>query len=164
MLKTSEDYAAEPNFRQIVHDFQHFLNIRGDNHRYMEHLFMDRLKVESELLEKLETEIEHLKMMTLKSCPNCGMRRPKRYHRSTQTPKTRSVSTIIDRSRNLNFSSEDEKSLPSPDIEGRLKRLTEKVDKVSTKTNGMLHRSYRLQNSSKSLRNQVDRMQVKYEA
>ena len=69
MLKTSEDYTAEPKFKQIVHDFQHFLNIRGDNHKYMEHLFMERLKVESELLEKLETEIEHLKMMTLKSCP-----------------------------------------------------------------------------------------------
>ena len=48
------------------------------------------------------------------------------------------------------------------DIEGRLEKLTAKVDKVSSKTNGMLHRSYQLQNSSEILRNQVDRIQDKY--
>ena len=48
------------------------------------------------------------------------------------------------------------------DIEGRLKKLTAKVDKVSSKTHGMLHRSYQLQSSSENLRNQVDRMQDKY--
>ena len=40
-----EDYTAEPKFRQIISDFQHFLNIRGDNHKFMEHLFQERLKV-----------------------------------------------------------------------------------------------------------------------
>ena len=40
-----EDYAAEPKFKGIINDFQHFLNIRGDNHKFMEHLFMERLKV-----------------------------------------------------------------------------------------------------------------------
>ena len=41
-----EDYAGgEPKFRQIINDFQHFLIIRGDNHKFMEHLFSERLKV-----------------------------------------------------------------------------------------------------------------------
>lgn len=35
----------EPNFKRIISDFQHFLNIRGDNHKFMEHLFVERLKV-----------------------------------------------------------------------------------------------------------------------
>merc|ERR1712051_337091 len=86
---------GEPKFRQIINDFQHFLIIRGDNHKFMEHLFSERLKVEAELLEKLETEIEQLKLLTLKSCPNCGVRRPKRYHRSSQTTRTKPTTTFI---------------------------------------------------------------------
>ena len=46
-------------------------------------------------MEKLETEIEQLKLLTLKSCPNCGVRRPKRYHRSSQTTRTKPIPTII---------------------------------------------------------------------
>ena len=46
-------------------------------------------------MEKLETEIEQLKLLTLKSCPNCGVRRPKRYHRSSQTTRTKPTPTII---------------------------------------------------------------------
>ena len=53
------------------------------------------LQVEAELLEKLETEIEQLKLLTLKSCPNCGVRRPKRYHRSSQTIRSKPITTII---------------------------------------------------------------------
>ena len=53
------------------------------------------LQVEAELLEKLETEIEQLKLLTLKSCPNCGVRRPKRYHRSSQTIRSKPTTTII---------------------------------------------------------------------
>ena len=40
-----EDYSFEPNFKGIIRDFQHFLNVRGDNHKFMEHLFVERLKV-----------------------------------------------------------------------------------------------------------------------
>ena len=47
--------------RRTIEDFQHFLNVREDNHKYIEHLLMDRLKVEAKLLEKLEFEIEELK-------------------------------------------------------------------------------------------------------
>ena len=77
---------VEPTFNRIIKDFQHFLNIREDNHKYIDHLFMERLKFEAELIERLENQIEQLKSMTLKQCPNCGIKRPKRYHRSTQTP------------------------------------------------------------------------------
>ena len=65
----------------LFKDFQHLLDTREDNHKFIEHLFMDRLKFEAELIEKLEKEIEQLKSLTLKQCPNCGIRRPKRYHR-----------------------------------------------------------------------------------
>ena len=69
-----------------VKDVQHFLNVREDNHKFIEHLFMERLKFEAEMIEKLESEIDQLKSLTLRQCPNCGIRRPKRYHRSSQTP------------------------------------------------------------------------------
>merc|ERR1712051_434797 len=145
---------GEPKFRQIINDFQHFLIIRGDNHKFMEHLFSERLKVEAELLEKLETEIEQLKLLTLKSCPNCGVRRPKRYHRSSQTTRTKPTTTIIapslitpknrqpNQETNLYHqpSSQDlakfrQGSLvQDKEIEDRLEKLTAKVDQVSSKT------------------------------
>ena len=81
-----EAQTVEPNFQRIVKDFQHFLNVREDNHKFIEHLFMERLKFEAEMIEKLEVEIDQLKSLTLRQCPNCGIRRPKRYHRSSQTP------------------------------------------------------------------------------
>ena len=81
-----EAQTVEPTFNRIIKDFQHFLNIREDNHKYIDHLFMERLKFEAELIERLENQIDQLKSMTLKQCPNCGIKRPKRYHRSTQTP------------------------------------------------------------------------------
>ena len=81
-----EAQTVEPNFQRIVKDFQHFLNVREDNHKFIEHLFMERLKFEGEMIEKLEGEIDQLKSLTLRQCPNCGIRRPKRYHRSSQTP------------------------------------------------------------------------------
>ena len=43
-------------------------------------------------------------------------------------------------------------------IENRLDRLTRQVDKVSTKTHGMLRRSYQLENSSHFLKNQVNKI------
>ena len=54
--------AQDPKFHRIIQDFQHFVNIREDNHKYIEHLFMERLKVEAKLLEKLEFEIEEMRV------------------------------------------------------------------------------------------------------
>ena len=109
---------------------------------------MERLTLEAELLEKLENEIEQLKLSTLRSCPNCGMSRPKRYHRSTQTPRVKPTTTVI---------------IPQvvqtkDDIETRLQKLTEKVDRVSYKTTGILRRSYQLQDNSKLLGYEMDRI------
>lgn len=136
---------AEPKFRRIVRDFQHFLHIREDNHKFIEHLFMERLKVEADLLERLENQIEHLKSLTLKSCPNCGAMRPKRYHRGTQTP--RPVPPRID-------------ACIDTDVEDRLQKLTEQVNQVSLKTTGMLSRSYELQYNSQQLKSQVEKMSL----
>ena len=72
-------FRMDPDFRRIIQDFQHFVNIREDNHKYIEHLFMERLKVEAKLLEKLEWQIEELKYASLKNCAYCGTARPKRY-------------------------------------------------------------------------------------
>lgn len=137
---------AEPKFRGIVRDFQHFLHIREDNHKFIEHLFMERLKVEADLLERLENQIEQLKSLTLRSCPNCGMMRPKRYHRGTQTtrrPVIHKVDATVD-----------------TDVEDRLQRLTDQVDKVSLKTTGMLSRSFELQYNSHKLKSQVEKMSL----
>ena len=154
-----EDTNAEPKFKSIVKDFQHFLNVRGDNHKFMEHLFMERLKVEAELLEKLETEIEQLKLLTLKSCPNCGMCRPKRYHRSTQTPRAKATTKIIIPGQGQ---VDMHPKIEADSIETRIHKLTEKMDKVSSKTNGMLQRSYQLQDNSKLLGYQVDSIRHNY--
>lgn len=140
---------AEPKFKRIVRDFQHFLLIREDNHKFIEHLFMERLKVEAELLERLENEIEQLKSLTLRSCPNCGIMRPKRYHRGTQTPRQRPSNAPVVTLLN------DEN-----DVEERLQRLTDQVDKVSKKTTGMLSRSFQLQYNSHQLKNQVEKMSL----
>ena len=125
-------------------------------------------------MEKLETEIEQSKLLNLKSCPNCGVRRPKRYHRSSQTTRSKPTTTIITPNRQnqgtcfvqpadvAKFVPDLSVDYKDEDIEDRLDKLTAKVDKVSSKTHGMLHRSFQLQNSSELLRNQVDRMQDKY--
>jgi hypothetical protein len=154
--------------KNVVSDFYHFINIREDNHKFIEHLFMERLKTEADLLKRLEDQIEELRNLSLKSCTNCGRMRPKRYHRSTQTPKInlptttsivshrhqkRSAATVNRIPVTSEISTEDETS-----VEERLKRLTAKVDKVSSKTTCMLQKSYQLEYNSAKLRNQVDKL------
>lgn len=144
---------AEPKLRQVISDFHHFLNIRGDNHKFMEHLFMERLRVEENLLEKLESQIEQLKILTLKSCPNCGIRRAKRYHRSTQTPGPAQPNPKSMSSYSLTEETSEDKA--AENIQYRINKLAKKVDKVYTKSNGMLKRSYELENSTLGLQNKM---------
>ena len=184
-----EAQTVEPNFQRIVKDFQHFLNVREDNHKFIEHLFMERLKFEGEMIEKLEGEIDQLKSLTLRQCPNCGIRRPKRYHRSSQTPhyfykrdleipQSRNVGTsttttpilIVSKNRknhhhnNNNNSKNDDDHLDeetlTTSMDLKLKRLNDKVDRVADKTNGMLRRSYELEFNSDQLRKQLDQMKL----
>lgn len=74
------------------------------------------------------------------------MMRPKRYHRGTQTtrrPVIHKVDATVD-----------------TDVEDRLQRLTDQVDKVSLKTTGMLSRSFELQYNSHKLKSQVEKMSL----
>ena len=153
-----ENTDENPHFRRTIEDFQHFLNVREDNHKYIEHLLMERLKVEAKLLEKLECEIEELKYASLKNCPYCGMTRPKRYNRSSQTFRDPPKTVIV--SKNRQFPTTLQESIPKEireeSIEDRLEVLNQKMEKMSNKTNGMLKRSIQLRNRSDQLDRHID--------
>ena len=145
--------AHDPKFHRIIQDFHHFLNIREDNHKYIEHLFMERLKVEAKLLEKLEFEIEEMRVNSLKNCPYCGIMRPKRYNRSSQTTRELPKTLIVSRKVQSPKSCELTESIS---IEDRLNLLNDKMDKMSCKTDGMLKRSRQLHNRSDQLNRHID--------
>ena len=153
-----ENTDENPHFRRTIEDFQHFLNVREDNHKYIEHLLMERLKVEAKLLEKLEFEIEELKYASLKNCPYCAMTRPKRYNRSSQTFRDLPKTVIV--SKNRQFPTTLQESIPKEireeSIEDRLEVLNQKMEKMSNKTNGMLKRSIQLRNRSDQLDRHID--------
>ena len=153
-----ENTDENAQFRRTIEDFQHFLNVREDNHKYIEHLLMDRLKVEAKLLEKLEFEIEELKHASLKNCPYCGLTRPKRYNRSSQTYRDPPKTVIVPK--NLQFPTTSKESTPvetsEESLEDRLEVLNQKMEKMSNKTNGMLKRSIQLQDRSDQLDRHID--------
>ena len=60
--------------------------------------------------------------------------------------------------RNLNNDNDEEDISEVNSVDLKMKRLNDKVDRVTNKTNGMLARSYELEFNSEQLRRQLDNM------
>ncbi len=81
---------------RLIRDFKELVALREDNHNHMEDMFIRKLNIESQLLKRIEEQIEVLQERRSEFCPSCLRRSRVKYrNQSAQTPRPKPSTTVI---------------------------------------------------------------------